>query len=179
MNRLICILGACVLLVIGGQTLAQSLDKSVFGQGGASASNGTLTVRSTLGQLVIGFSGQGTETVYHGFWRSDLIVPTGVGAPSVKPHVFELKQNHPNPFNPVTAIPYSIGDGNAVHVRISIYDVSGRLVVNLVDDSKSPGDYEAIWRGTDQRGQQVSSGVYFYRLEAGSYVQTKKLVILK
>lgn len=169
----------CLVAILYGYTLAQSLGKSALGQGGAQSANGTLVLQSTLGQRVIGFSMQSNDAVAHGFWGSDLIVPTGVGDTPVKPNVFELKQNYPNPFNPLTTIPYSIGEGGAVSVRVSIYDVGGRLVAVLVDDMKSPGSYETIWRGTDQRGQQVASGVYFYCLTAGTFTQTRKLVILK
>lgn len=179
MKRLLFIPGMCLLFALVGQAHALSLSKSVFGQGGTVSSNGTLLLRSTAGQSIIGFSEYASEGISHGFWGTDLIVPTGVGDTPSKPHVFELKQNYPNPFNPLTTIPYSIGEGKTVRVRIGIYDVSGRLVTVLVDASKSPGDYVTVWQGFDRHGSQVSSGVYFYRLEAGTYVQTKKLVILK
>jgi hypothetical protein len=83
----------------------------------------------------------------------------------------------PNPFNPSTRISYDLaGAGN---VRIKIFDVTGRLVRTLVDEQREPGRYERIWDGRDDKGTRVSSGVYLYRLEAGTYVGVKRLVLIK
>ncbi|UCG51965.1 MAG: T9SS type A sorting domain-containing protein [Candidatus Latescibacterota bacterium] len=95
--------------------------------------------------------------------------------------VFEnsLAQNHPNPFNPVTTIDYSIHDRG--HVSIRVYDVRGKLVRTLVDEIKTPraGGYSVEWNGRNDLGQPVSSGVYFYRMTAPGFVKTKKTVLLK
>jgi hypothetical protein len=88
-----------------------------------------------------------------------------------------LEQNFPNPFNPQTAIAYSLKD--AADVRLAIYDVAGRRVRELVDEHRMPGAYKVIWDGRDGKGSQVSSGVYFCKLVAGSFVETKKMVMLK
>jgi len=89
-----------------------------------------------------------------------------------------LLQNRPNPFNPTTTIEYSIASRS--HVSLKIYDVSGRLVRTLIDEVQSPGSVKSIsWHGQNDSGQQVSSGVYFYRLEAGNFTQTRKMVLLK
>jgi hypothetical protein len=95
-----------------------------------------------------------------------------------------LGQNHPNPFNPVTTIPYIVGGasegGAAQRVTLSVYDVAGRLVAKLVDEDQSPGAYQARWNGVNDRGAPVASGVYFYRLTVGrSEVFTSKLALLK
>jgi subtilisin family serine protease len=88
-----------------------------------------------------------------------------------------LGQNYPNPFNPVTVIEYSIS--RTVPVRLEIYDVAGRLVRTLVDERQRPDAYRVPWDGKDNDDRPVASGVYFYRLEAGDFVQSKKLVLLK
>jgi hypothetical protein len=90
---------------------------------------------------------------------------------------FDLAQNFPNPFNPSTTIRYEIA--SPVHVRLMIYDVAGRLVRTLVDDERKPERYKVVWNGKNNRGQDVATGVYFYRLEAGSYVKTRKMLLLK
>ncbi len=94
------------------------------------------------------------------------------------PSSFALHANVPNPFNPVTTISYDIPAGGA-NVNISIYDVSGRLVRELVHEHRQAGVSSVQWNGEDDRGQRVSSGVYFYRMRAGDFVETKKMVLLK
>ncbi len=94
------------------------------------------------------------------------------------PTEFALHANIPNPFNPQTTIHYEIPDAGA-HVNISIYDVAGRLVRELVDEHRATGRWSVQWNGDDDRGQRVASGVYFYRMRAGVFVDTKKMVLLK
>ncbi|MCK5407437.1 MAG: T9SS type A sorting domain-containing protein, partial [Candidatus Krumholzibacteria bacterium] len=83
----------------------------------------------------------------------------------------------PNPFNPSTQIGYRIADDQ--RVRVAIYDVSGALVRMLVDASQPAGAYTVTWSGANDEGLPVSSGVYFYRLEAGKLTQTRRMVLLK
>ncbi len=91
-----------------------------------------------------------------------------------------LGQNHPNPFNPVTVIPYVLpGGSSAIRVRLLILDVSGGVVRTLVNEEKSGGPHEAVWDGRDDRGGPVSSGIYFYVLDADGKRRTRKLVLLK
>jgi len=95
------------------------------------------------------------------------------------PKSFALSQNYPNPFNPSTSINFSIPDGEPVHVRLRIHNLRGQLVKELVNETREPGSYAVQWQGKNRRGRSVSSGVYFYRMEAGPFVQTRKMVILK
>jgi len=95
------------------------------------------------------------------------------------PKVFSLAQNSPNPFNPATTISYSVPEGASVHVTLKVYNIRGTLVRTLVDVVREPGRYTVFWDGTDEAGRQVSSGVYFYRMIAGDFVQTRKMVLLK
>jgi len=103
------------------------------------------------------------------------VQPTGVGP---LPRTYALGQNIPNPFNPVTTISYDVPVGGA-GVNISIYDVSGRLVRDLVHEHRLAGTFSVQWNGDDDRGQRVASGVYFYRMRAGEFVETRKLLLLK
>ncbi|MBN2465869.1 S8 family serine peptidase, partial [candidate division WOR-3 bacterium] len=82
------------------------------------------------------------------------------------PRVFSLDRAAPNPFGGATAIRYGIP--RTTQVRLSIYSVSGALVCRLADGESGPGYYSAVWNGTDASGRQVSSGIYIYRLEAGT-----------
>jgi hypothetical protein len=89
-----------------------------------------------------------------------------------------LAGNYPNPFNPVTTIRYGVERRS--HVSLRIYDVAGRLVRVLVDEVQEPGlEYEARWQGRNDRGRPVASGIYFCRLMAGSFTETRKLVLLR
>jgi hypothetical protein len=93
------------------------------------------------------------------------------------PARFALHQNAPNPFNPTTVIPYDLP--SPAHVTLKLYSVDGRLVRTLQDGSQNAGFYRPQWDGTDNRGEHVSSGVYFCRLTAGAFVATNKMVLLK
>jgi hypothetical protein len=95
------------------------------------------------------------------------------------PKSFELAQNYPNPFNPSTTISYAIPEGENVITRLAIYNIRGQLVRELVDEIQNPGIYRVEWDGRDQHGRQVASGVYIYHLQAGDFVQTRKMVLLK
>ena len=101
---------------------------------------------------------------------------TGVESDEV-PSTFKLYQNYPNPFNPSTTIKYAVPKN--VKVTLKIYDLLGREIATLVNDVKSPGVYSVKWNGKTMSGQQVSSGVYFYRLEAGNFVKVNKMILLK
>jgi hypothetical protein len=94
------------------------------------------------------------------------------------PARFALSQNYPNPFNPTTTVAYQVPKPGS-QVEITLYDVAGRLVVRLVDEQKAPGSYVASWDGHDRNGERVASGVYFLRMRAGAFVETKKIVMLK
>ena len=93
------------------------------------------------------------------------------------PLMSRLDANYPNPFNPQTTIRYTtVG---VSRVRVLVYDVAGRLVRRLVDRQQGRGEYSVVWSGEDDHGRPVGSGVYFYILNAGDYVQTRKLVVVR
>jgi hypothetical protein len=90
---------------------------------------------------------------------------------------FYLEQNYPNPFNPSTDITFSIKERGAVTLKI--YDVLGREVKTLINEEKGNGIYQVRWNGDNNSGSLVSSGVYFFRLESGSLIQTRKMLMIK
>ncbi len=104
-------------------------------------------------------------------------VPTGVGRFG-QPVAAALHPCYPNPFNPTTTISYDVQGG--VPVTLAIYDVTGRRIMVLVDgESMHAGRHELTWDGRDQSGRVVASGVYFYRLDAGGFSQTRRMALLK
>ena len=95
------------------------------------------------------------------------------------PRSFTLSQNYPNPFNPSTSINYDIPDGDPVRVSLQVYNLRGQLVKVLVEEVKESGSYTVHWDGKDQHGRRLSSGVYFYRIQAGDFSKIRKMVVLK
>jgi len=88
-----------------------------------------------------------------------------------------LHQNVPNPFNPMTKISYELSVSSTV--SLTVYDVRGHAVKRLADGPRARGVHTAAWDGTNDAGERVSSGIYFYRLDAGAFVQTRKMLLLK
>ena len=93
------------------------------------------------------------------------------------PEKFRLNQNYPNPFNPVTTLQYDLPEDGLVN--ITVYDMLGNMVNNLVNTYQSSGYKSIQWDATDNQGQPVSAGVYLYTIEAGKFRQTKKMILLK
>ena len=93
------------------------------------------------------------------------------------PTEFALSQNYPNPFNPTTVIRYQLPVIS--EVQLTVYDLMGRVVRELVSSKINAGTHSIIWNGTDAHGQPVSSGMYLYQLKTDTFVKTKKLVLLK
>ncbi len=93
------------------------------------------------------------------------------------PTKFALDQNYPNPFNPTTVISFDVPKLSAV--RIVVYDILGREVRTLMNNTMSAGTYHVTWDGLNNEGRQVSTGIYFYRMEAGNFISMKKMLLLK
>jgi hypothetical protein len=110
---------------------------------------------------------------------SNYTPPTGVEENDIAelPLEFSLSQNYPNPFNPATQIRYSLKEG--VQVSLRIYNVMGNMVATLVDQKQSPGNYGVFWDGRDRQGKLVSTGIYFYKIQAGSFTQIRKMALVK
>jgi hypothetical protein len=93
------------------------------------------------------------------------------------PTVFALHQNYPNPFNPVTTLRYDLPENS--YVNVIIYDMLGREIRTLVNTTQDAGFKSVIWDATNDYGKPVSAGVYLYKIQAGEFVQTRKMVLLK
>lgn len=102
---------------------------------------------------------------------------TTIGIVNNWPFSCKLEQNYPNPFNPTTTIQYDLPDRS--NVRITIFDLLGGEVTTLVSEKQDAGYKSIIWDATNDRNQPVSAGIYFYRIQVGNFIQTKKMVFLK
>jgi hypothetical protein len=96
---------------------------------------------------------------------------------TILPKRFTLHQNFPNPFNPVTTLRYDLPENG--HVNITIYDMLGRQVKTLINQTQDAGYRSVIWNATNDYGKPVSAGIYLYQIHAGDNMQTKKMVLLK
>lgn len=96
---------------------------------------------------------------------------------SAAPFTFDLRQNYPNPFNPSTVVDYSLERKS--RVNISIFNILGQKVKTLVDEDLEAGVHRIVWDGRDDRGRQVASGIYFYKMWAGDFVETRKMALIR
>ncbi|MFO7896816.1 MAG: T9SS type A sorting domain-containing protein, partial [Candidatus Cloacimonadales bacterium] len=96
---------------------------------------------------------------------------------AVAPVLGTLAQNYPNPFNPTTTISYDLQ--TAGDVTLEVYNTKGQLINTLVDESQTAGTHSVVWDGTSTRGDELSSGVYFYKIKSGKFTSTKKMILLK
>ncbi len=113
-----------------------------------------------------------------GVFRLDTrLVITAVVSEQTEPVLFALHPNYPNPFNPTTTLRFSLPQ--AGEVELSIYNLMGQRVANLVRGVQEAGPHVLQWNGRDEQGRELASGVYFYHLQAGAQVETRKLLLLR
>ena len=113
---------------------------------------------------MVGLQGDQPTDVYE---RNDRGLPTG----------FVLAQNYPNPFNQSSRIQFTIP--TRATVRLTIYNILGQVVRDWPAENLTAGNYSIDWDGTSTSGVVAATGIYFYRLEAGKFVQTRKMILLK
>ena len=136
--------------------------------------NTTTTINGTFTQT--GDQASGTwsfnisGTICSGSWGPIVVSVEELGGRI--PERFVLAQNYPNPFNPSTTIQFALS--RRIHVSIKVYNALGLEVVSLVDGHLPPGQYQTTWNAAD-----FASGVYLYRIQAGDFVETKKLIFFK
>jgi hypothetical protein len=177
LRRFLVLLSLAALFAIAlGATapLEKELKRKVITSGGKRASRSGREVRLTLGQPVSGKSSNAEHTVRHGFWTEKKTGPaTAVeDPPPTLPKSYRLDQNHPNPFNPRTTISYALPKEG--HVLLSVYDVRGRRVATLVNQTQSAGEHSHVFAPVD-----LASGVYFYQLKAPGFEQVRRLVLAR
>ena len=165
------LLGLAVLMLALPAWAGYEITRSVLASGGQPLSGGDFTTTGSVGQAAIGPSAGSGYQHEAGFWFV-LDLPTAAQEASGSPRRYELGQNHPNPFNPKTHIRYALPEASRVALRL--YDVTGRILAVLVD-----AELPAGWHELDFDGSSLASGIYFYRLEAGRFTETRKLILLK
>ncbi len=150
-------------------------------------SNSIAIVRVAFGGLV-GYSFLAVSSFNLKYWAGDtltaaydlnvnLVNPSGLDDQQNLLDRFALEQNYPNPFNPDTRIGYQIATRS--NVTLIVYDLLGREIKTLVNKNELPGLYSVKWDGTNNNNLPVSSGIYFYRMEAGNIVLNRKMILLK
>ena len=154
------------------------LQSSVVGAAGAPAAGPEHSLVGTLGQPTpIGIASGEEFTLYAGFWMRLLTLLADVEPFAPEPLRTMLFQTYPNPARGSTAIRFSIA--SAGPVELAVFDVNGRRVRTLADRYALPGPYAVVWDERDDLGARVPSGVYFYRLNAGSYNSIKRMLIVR
>jgi hypothetical protein len=131
------------------------------------------------GLVKFGFYGEADDLVDIEIFIDNFIITSDAsGKDGITPlSTNYLKNNYPNPFNPETTISYHIAQPGMV--KLNIYNIKGQKVKTLVNENNAVGDYNILWNGIDDNGKDVSSGIYFYRLESNDYTSTKKMILMK
>lgn len=140
--------------------------------GGASYYQGDHISLTTSGNKIFAFWMDDFSGNYQIWGKILPLYPSAVNDKMIQSNNFELQQNYPNPFNPVTNLDFAIP--NSCRVILRIYDVTGRTVATLLNANKKPGNYTVSFNASN-----LPSGIYFYQLQAGSFTETKKMILLK
>jgi hypothetical protein len=154
-------------------TAQYQISNSIICSGGNATTSANNNLSGSIGESVIGNNTNANYKQQTGFWyvyqQSDI---TSVEDEELLPTVFKLEQNYPNPFNPSTKIKFAVPEKS--NVLIKIYDILGSEVETLVNKEMDAG-----WYDKDFNAAGLSSGIYLFRMEAGNYVNTKKMIYLK
>lgn len=154
---------------------------SAFAAGFGESTSTNTVVTTAVGQPLVGATGDGNSGITSGFLAdttfSGPLTAIEEDPSEPLPGAYELEQNYPNPFNPTTRIRFALPQSS--RVRLTIYDLLGREIVELIHENRAAGTHTIEWNGFDAGGERVSSGIYFYRIETEGFVQTRKLMLLK
>ena len=124
--------------------------------------------------------GSGGLVTGEGWYIDDVYYtnPTGTSENLILPLVNSLSNNYPNPFNPVTTISFSTTETDQ-NTELTVYNMKGQKVKTLVNTNLDAGQHKVVWNGKDESGKPVSSGVYFYKMKAGNFIATRKMILMK
>jgi len=146
---------------------------SVICNGGEKQSNTAYVIAGTMGQTIIGKCENTIHQAQAGFWQmynQDVLLD--VEDEDILPIEYKLEQNYPNPFNPLTTIRYGIPE--RTNVLIKVYDILGSEVITLLNQEADAG-----WYNLEFNAARYSSGIYICRMQAGKYISTKKMLMIK
>jgi hypothetical protein len=161
-----------IVLLSGFARADYSIPQDVVGSGGGETTGPNNRLVGTVGQAAIGIVSGPSNIHEIGFWYQPGWIITDVEEGDGLPTRYELSQNQPNPFNPVTTIRFALPNPGRVTMRL--YDVAGREVRVLVDEELPAG-----WHRTVLEAGGLASGIYFCRMEAGEFTDARKLLLLK
>ena len=163
------------VMIFCASVIAQTkLSNYVLGSGGAIISNSNHILSLTIAQPIIGNTSNTLNTSNIGFWYQYAKTITDVEDRWMFeiPKQFELHQNYPNPFNPTTVIRYGIPKESTV--KLVVYNILGEMVKTLIENKQKAGSYEVNFNASN-----LATGIYIYRIQAGDFVETKKMVLMK
>lgn len=168
------ILSFLILQLYTIQSFAQyQIPFNVISSGSINQSNSSYYLVGTIGQTIIGNSTSAAHQLQAGFWQIYYqSVISDVTDKELLPVEFKLEQNFPNPFNPSTIIRFALPERTTVLLKI--YDLLGEEVITLVNEEK-----EAGWYNVNFNAAEFSSGVYIYRMQAGKYLNVKKMLMIR
>ena len=156
-----------------------SLDHIVISAAGGEVASGLLSLEFTLGETAVGSGGAGQISVECGYLEG---APPTVGVEAENqtlPLEFSLGQGEPNPFSNSMRIGYAIPKGQDVPVFVGVYDIRGSLIRTLVREPQGPALHSVTWDGRRDDGAGARAGVYFVKLQAGSFVRSQRIVLLR
>ena len=162
----------CIFL-ISPTLFSQSITGSIFSNGGTTISNESYGCYSILGETLGGISSNEACHVFSGsqFVKNNIVTSIDRLENSSLPTKYSISPNYPNPFNPSTTIRYDLP--KAANVTLRIFNTLGQEIAVLVNEEKEAGYYQVRWDAA------LPSGIYFYRIQAGEYVETKRMILLK
>lgn len=187
-----CLLIILISLIVPGTGISRDstyiLLKSVSGSGGVLFSHNEQNFHyATVGEAIIGNVQNGSNLLRSGFWGYPLVGISGTEGhdQAAVPGAFQLYQNYPNPFNPTTIIKYDLPKPSTV--KLEIFNILGERIITLVNSELIMAGYrQVVWNGRNESGNQVSSGIYFYRVEIkpvsdpGNSIRfIKKMILIK
>lgn len=167
-------LAVVILWMVTKNTYPQyQVSSGIFSSGGITQSSSSYILSGTTGEVVIGKISGSTYQHNSGFWYvySQSVI-TDIHDEEIIPATFKIEQNYPNPFNPSTVIRFSVPENS--NVSLKIYDTLGKEIITLLNEDKDAGWYDVHF---DASG--LASGVYLYRITAGSFISTKKMTLIK
>jgi hypothetical protein len=163
-----------IIFVIQNLSAQYNIPYNVISSGGEISSTQEYVLNGTAGETITGPAGNSEHSQYAGFWHLYLfnIITPADDHNVLKPVVFKLEQNYPNPFNPATTIKFEIPERSSVLIKI--YDILGSEVKTLINKEMEAGWYSELFDAS-----RYSSGIYICRMQAGNYMSTKKMIVLK
>jgi len=160
-------------------SLSYDLVNDVIDDGGTKMTSTGYVLRGSLGQPTIGKITSASYVAHIGFWHP---YPTGPGIEEgfftrPVPLVFSLSQNYPNPITNSTTIKYSLA--HDASVELAVFNSAGQRIGNLVHETQDAGFYSVKWNLNKASGEELPNGVYFYRIAAGDFIESRKMVVVR